>query len=58
MWWPVDNQLLDHGVGGLAGERLMNRLGMPVSDDTILRLLEAAGLRARRHDGCPHRGHR
>jgi transposase len=33
-------QLLGHGVGGLSGERLMNRLGMPVSDDTILRLLK------------------
>jgi transposase len=33
-------QLLGHGVGGLPGERLMNRLGMPVSDDTILRLLK------------------
>jgi transposase len=33
-------RLLGHGVGGLPGERLMNRLGMPVSDDTILRLLK------------------
>ena len=32
-------QLLGHAMGGLPGERLMNRLGMPVSDDTILRLL-------------------
>jgi hypothetical protein len=33
-------QLLGHATGGLPGERLMNRLGMPVSDDTILRLLK------------------
>jgi transposase len=33
-------QLLGHGVGGLPGERLMKRLGMPVSDDTILRQLK------------------
>src|ERR1019366_1940860 len=33
-------QLLGHAMGGLPGERLMNRLGMPVSDDTILRLLK------------------
>src|SRR5271154_3550743 len=33
-------QLLGHSVGGLAGERLMSRLGMPASDDTILRLLK------------------
>jgi transposase len=32
--------LLGHGVGGLPAERLMNRLGMPVSDDTVLRLLK------------------
>jgi transposase len=29
-----------HGVGGRPGERLMKRLGMPVSDDTILRQLK------------------
>ena len=33
-------QLLGHVVGGLPGERLMKRLGMPVSDDTILRQLK------------------
>jgi transposase len=33
-------QLLGHGVGGRPGERLMKRLGMPVSDDTILRQLK------------------
>ena len=33
-------QLLGHGVGGLPGERLMKRLGIPVSDDTILRQLK------------------
>lgn len=29
-----------HSAGGLPGERLMKRLGMPVSDDTILRQLK------------------
>ena len=29
--------LLGHSAGGRPGERLMQRLGMPVSDDTILR---------------------
>jgi transposase len=33
-------QLLGHGMGGRPGERLMKRLGMPVSDDTILRQLK------------------
>lgn len=32
--------LLGHSTGGRPGERLMGRLGMPVSDDTILRQLK------------------
>ena len=32
--------LLGHSTGGRPGERLMQRLGMPVSDDTILRQLK------------------
>ncbi len=32
--------LLGHSAGGRPGERLMRRLGMPVSDDTILRQLK------------------
>ncbi|RNJ47972.1 transposase [Methylocystis hirsuta] len=32
--------LFGHGVGGLRGERLMKRLGMPISDDRILRQLK------------------
>jgi zinc-finger of transposase IS204/IS1001/IS1096/IS1165 len=32
--------LFGHGTGGRPGERLMKRLGMPVSDDTILRHLK------------------
>ncbi|MCZ4292376.1 ISL3 family transposase, partial [Hoeflea alexandrii] len=32
--------LLGHNMGGRPGERLMQRLGMPVSDDTILRQLK------------------
>jgi transposase len=32
--------LFGHGVGGRPGERLMNRIGMPASDDTILRHLK------------------
>ena len=32
--------LIGHGTGGRPGERLMKRLGMPVSDDTILRHLK------------------
>ena len=41
--------LFGHGTGGRSGERLMKRLGMPVSDDTILRHLkrQVARLRAR-----------
>jgi hypothetical protein len=31
--------LLGHSAGGRPGERLMQRLGMPVSDDPILRQL-------------------
>lgn len=32
--------LLGHSTGGRPGERLMQRLGMPVSDDTVLRQLK------------------
>ena len=32
--------LFGHGVGGRPGERLMKRIGMPASDDTILRHLK------------------
>jgi hypothetical protein len=32
--------LFGHGTGGRPAERLMKRLGMPVSDDTILRHLK------------------
>ena len=32
--------LFGHSVGGRPGERLMNRIGMPTSDDTILRHLK------------------
>jgi transposase len=32
--------LLGHNTGGRPGERLMQRLGLPVSDDTILRQLK------------------
>jgi transposase len=32
--------LFGHGVGGRPGERLMKRIGMPTSDDTILRHLK------------------
>jgi transposase len=33
-------QLFGHGVGGRPGERLLKRIGMPTSDDTILRHLK------------------
>ena len=33
-------QLFGHGVGGRPGERLLKRIGMPASDDTILRHLK------------------
>jgi len=32
--------LIGHRMGGRPGEYLMHRLGMPVSDDTILRTLK------------------
>ena len=32
--------LVGHRMGGRPGEHLMHRLGMPVSDDTILRKLK------------------
>ncbi|MGF9567839.1 ISL3 family transposase [Neorhizobium sp. BT27B] len=37
--------LLGHSTGGRPGERLMRQLGMPVSDDTILRHLKRKALR-------------
>jgi transposase len=33
-------RLIGHGMGGRPGERLLFRLGMPVSDDTILRAIK------------------
>ncbi len=39
--------LFGHGVGGRPGERLLKRIGMPISDDTILRCLKRQ-TRARR----------
>jgi hypothetical protein len=33
-------RLIGHGMGGRPGERLLSRLGMPVSDDTILRAIK------------------
>jgi transposase len=41
--------LLGHSAGGRPGERLMRRLGMPVSDDTILRQLKRDAAVARRN---------
>jgi hypothetical protein len=38
--------LFGHGVGGKPGERLLKWLGMPVSDDTILRQLKRRVARA------------
>jgi Transposase/zinc-finger of transposase IS204/IS1001/IS1096/IS1165 len=32
--------LFGHGVGGRPGERLLKRIGMPISDDTILRSIK------------------
>nr|ABA56049.1 hypothetical transposase [Sinorhizobium meliloti] len=40
--------MLGHSAGGRPGERLMRRLGMPVSDDTILRQLKRDAARAHR----------
>ena len=41
--------LLGHSAGGRPGERLMQRLGMPVSDDTILRQLKRDAVFAQRN---------
>jgi len=41
--------LLGHSAGGRPGERLMQRLGMPVSDDTILRQLKRDAVVAQRN---------
>jgi hypothetical protein len=38
-------QLLGHAAGGRTAERLMARLGMPTSDDTILRHLKRQAIR-------------
>ncbi len=38
-------QLFAHGAGGKASERLINRLGMPASDDTLLRQLKRGATR-------------
>ena len=37
-------RLIGHGMGGRPGERLLSRLGMPVSDDTILRAVKRLDL--------------
>lgn len=41
--------LLGHSAGGRPGERLMQRLGMPVSDNTILRQLKRDAVFAQRN---------
>jgi transposase len=38
-------QLFAHGAGGKPSERLINRLGMPASDDTLLRHLKKGAAR-------------
>ncbi len=38
-------QLFAHGAGGKPSERLINRLGMPASDDTLLRHLKKGATR-------------
>ena len=42
--------LLGHGMGGRPAEYLMHRLGMPVSDDTILRHLKRNAPRSAKDD--------
>ena len=44
--------LLGHGAGGRPAERILARLGMPVSDDTVLRCLRR---RAAQNNGTPVR---
>ena len=46
-------RLLGHSAGGRPSERLMRRLGMPVSDTTILRSLKEH-VRARSENGAIH----
>ena len=46
-------RLLGHSAGGRPSERLMRRLGMPVSDTTILRSLKEH-VRARSDNGAVH----
>jgi len=43
--------LFGHGVGGRPGERLMKRIGMPTSDDTILRSLKQRAKERRTETG-------
>jgi hypothetical protein len=49
--------LFGHGTGGRPGEGLMKRLGVPVSNDTILRHLNA-GRPYPREDACTGGRHR
>ncbi|SCB42712.1 Transposase [Rhizobium miluonense] len=42
--------LVGHRMGGRPAENLMNRLGMPISDDTILRQLKRNAPKPRRDD--------
>lgn len=44
--------LFGHGVGGRPGERLIKRMGMPTSDDTILRCVKRR-VNERRSEGKP-----
>ena len=50
--------LFGHRAGGKPGERLMRRLGAPVSDDTILRHFETPRCGACGENACPGGGHR
>jgi hypothetical protein len=40
-------RLIGHGMGGGPGERLLSRLGMAVSDDTILRAVKRVDVEVR-----------
>lgn len=45
-------RLIGYTAGGLAGSRILNRLAIPISDDTVLRSVKASGETA---DGDPVR---
>jgi hypothetical protein len=48
-------RLIGYTAGGLPGSRILDRLTIPVSDDTVLRIVKASTKARRRSSPAPWR---